>query len=90
MLLFFIFFSFIDNNIIGDNMEEKSIWSSSIKMDEFVKLNKDINTNVLIVGGGISGLLCAYELKKRNIDYILVEKDKIASQISKNFNHKFW
>lgn len=65
-------------------MEEKSIWSSSIKMDEFVKLNKDINTNVLIVGGGISGLLCAYELKKRNIDYILVEKDKIASQISKN------
>lgn len=34
-----------------------------------------MKTKVLIVGGGISGLIMAYELHKRGIDYSLVERE---------------
>ena len=65
-------------------MKEHSIWSEEIKNNEFLSLKDNIKTEVLIIGGGITGILCAYELKKRNIDYVLVEKDRIGNNITKN------
>ncbi|MBQ7876766.1 MAG: FAD-dependent oxidoreductase [Clostridia bacterium] len=48
----------------------------------------DVKTDVLIIGGGMAGLLCAYELKNRGVDYVLVEKDAIAQGITKNTTAK--
>ena len=55
-----------------------------MEIDEFPALDSNISVDVLIVGGGISGILLAYELKKKNIDYVLIEEDRIGDGISKN------
>lgn len=65
-------------------LKNESIWKDTVNIDIFPKLNKDIKTNVLVIGGGITGILCAYELKKRNIDVVLIEQGKIGQGISKN------
>lgn len=56
----------------------RSIWQKSIKLPEFPKLKGNINTDVLIIGGGIVGILTAYFLKQNGIDCILVEKGSIC------------
>ena len=57
----------------------KSIWQNEVTMPRFPALQKDIKTDVLIIGGGISGILTAYFLQQAGIDYILVEKSRICS-----------
>ena len=66
----------------------KSIWNDSVTLPEFNKLQGDKKTDVLIIGGGICGILCAYYLKEAGIDYILVEGNKIAQGITKNTTAK--
>lgn len=65
-------------------MNENSIWLKNVDIKEYPTLNNDIDTDVLIIGGGITGILCAYELARRKIDYVLVEKDKIGKATTKN------
>ncbi len=60
-----------------------SIWGE-IKFKDYPRLNQDIDCEILVIGGGLSGLLIAYYLQKNHHDVVLVEKDKIASKISKN------
>ena len=62
----------------------KSIWNDYVTINKFNELNEDIETDVLVIGGGICGILCAYELKKRNIDVVVVEQDHIGMGITKN------
>ena len=37
-----------------------SIWAESEKLPEFPTLEGSVKTDVLIIGGGIAGILCAY------------------------------
>ncbi|MBQ8208465.1 MAG: FAD-dependent oxidoreductase [Clostridia bacterium] len=67
---------------------KKSFWSDSAALPSFPKLEGEIKTDVLIIGGGICGLLCAYCLDRAGIDYVLVEGDRIASGITKNTTAK--
>ncbi|MBR2499808.1 MAG: FAD-dependent oxidoreductase [Clostridia bacterium] len=67
---------------------KKSIWESSAKLPGFNKLEKDIKTDVLIVGGGLAGILCAHFLKQAGVSYVLVEGSKIASGTTKNTTAK--
>lgn len=57
----------------------ESIWQKNIKLPTFPKLNEDIRTDVLIIGGGIAGILTAYCLKKFGVKCVLVEKNRICS-----------
>ena len=66
----------------------KSVWSDSTHPPEFKSLERDIKTDVLIIGGGMCGLLCAHSLHQEGVDYILVEGNKIASGITKNTTAK--
>lgn len=67
---------------------KKSVWSDETKLPEFKKLEGEIKTDVLIIGGGITGILTAYFLKQKGIDYCLVEGNKICSGITKNTTAK--
>lgn len=66
----------------------QSIWTDSTNFPNYHKLKKDIRTDVLIIGGGITGLLCAYQLHQAGVDYVLVEADRICSGITKNTTAK--
>lgn len=65
-----------------------SLWTDTTKKPHFDSLNGDMNTNVLIVGGGLTGILCAYMLQSCGIDYTLIEANKICSGITKNTTAK--
>ena len=59
-----------------------SFWLDSIEnKNKFNKLEKDISTDVCIVGAGIFGLTCGYYLTKQGYNVVLLEKQKdIASK----------
>ena len=61
----------------GNNLP---FWFSNPKISlTFDKLKKDISTDVLVVGGGISGLTTAYCLAKRGRKVVLVEDGHLGS-----------
>lgn len=49
------------------------------KVQKYKSLNKNINCDVLIVGGGVTGSLCSYFFRKNNIDTILIEDELIGN-----------
>ena len=66
----------------------ESIWTKDIAVPEFAPLQGDDRTDVLIVGGGLAGLLCAYRLKKAGVDCMLIEADRICQGVSRNTTAK--
>ncbi len=67
---------------------QKSIWSDNTEISKKNSLSGNMKTDVLIIGGGLCGILCAYFLHQKGIDYILVEGNRIASGITKNTTAK--
>ncbi|MBQ8374189.1 MAG: FAD-dependent oxidoreductase [Clostridia bacterium] len=65
-----------------------SLWKETAQKPQFASLEDDLKTDVLIVGGGLTGLLCAYLLKKAGLDYALVEADEICGGTTKNTTAK--
>ncbi|MBQ8850014.1 MAG: FAD-dependent oxidoreductase [Clostridia bacterium] len=65
-----------------------SIWTETAERPQFEKLEHDVKTDVLIIGGGITGILCAYILKRAGVDCILAEADSICSGITRNTTAK--
>lgn len=58
-----------------------SIWAET-PLPHFSTLQGDHRTEVLVIGGGMAGLLCAYQLKKAGIETILLEADRICSGVT--------
>lgn len=65
-----------------------SVWGENSEKPIFPPLKGDKNTDVLIIGGGIAGILCAHMLKEAGVDSILVEADRICGGITKNTTAK--
>lgn len=66
----------------------ESVWQTDITLLTFPELEQDIQTDVLIIGGGIAGILTAYFLHQEGINYILVEKESICSGTTQNTTAK--
>lgn len=45
---------------------------------QYEYLTEDINTEVIIVGGGVTGAILGYYFTKNNIDAVILEKSRIA------------
>ena len=60
----------------------QSLWQDTVKLPRFPQQEKDLKTDVLIVGGGLTGLLCAYFLKSAGVDCLLSESDTICAHTS--------
>lgn len=67
---------------------KKSVWTAYTTLPQFDKLTGEKKTDVLIIGGGLCGILCAYFLQNAGIDYILAEGSRIASGTTKNTTGK--
>jgi len=66
----------------------KSVWSESVDLPKFPKLEGDKSCDVLVIGGGLAGILCAYFLKEAGVDCLLVEGETICSGVTKNTTAK--
>ena len=66
----------------------ESIWEKNSQKLSFQPLDGDKKTDVLIIGGGIAGILCAYKLKNAGVDCILVEAKNICGGVTKNTTAK--
>jgi len=62
-------------------MKNYSIWEEEIKKSS-KKLDKDIDVDILIIGGGITGLSTAYHLKDSNLKICLVERNNIGMGVT--------
>ncbi|MFD1927643.1 FAD-dependent oxidoreductase [Sporosarcina siberiensis] len=68
----------------------KSLWlSTAYPLDNFPTLQTDIQCDVCIVGGGLSGIANAYFLAKEGKKVILLEKNKILEGATGNSTGKF-
>ena len=66
-----------DNITSGENV---SVWFDAFNQPlSFEKLNNDVDTDILVIGGGISGLTTAYCLAKEGRNVVLVEDGYIGS-----------
>ena len=65
-----------------------SIWEKSAERVSFAPLKENKSTDVLIIGGGIAGILCAYKLKSAGVDCLVSEAREIFCGITKNTTAK--
>ena len=57
----------------------KSVWQNDASLSEFPTLSRELSTDVLVIGGGLAGLLTAWELRQRGVDVALVEMGRLCS-----------
>ena len=66
----------------------ESIWEKTVSKPRFDALVGHKKTDVLIIGGGVAGILCAYKLKNAGVDCMLTEATEICGGITKNTTAK--
>ena len=65
-----------------------SIWLQTAQLPTFDPLRSDLKTDVLIIGGGMAGLLCAYKLTRAGVDCALAEAGRIGGGVTQNTTAK--
>ena len=65
-----------------------SLWEETAAHPAFPALEGDQTTEVLIIGGGMAGVLCAYLLRQAGVPYLLAEAETIGGGITKNTTAK--
>ena len=67
-----------------------SYWKESVPnlIPKTDSLNTNLTCDITIVGGGITGLTCAYYLSKHGFDVTVLEKNTLASQATGNTTAK--
>ena len=68
-------------------MEQKSVWLDEIKFKAKPSLKEDINCDILIIGGGITGISTALELKDED-GVVLIDKGKIGYGVTSHTTGK--
>ena len=69
------------HTILGDYLMN-SIWSADKQMPHFPQLEEDLRTDVLVIGGGLTGILCAWKLAHAGIDSALIEENSLMQGVS--------
>src|ERR1043166_4763778 len=60
-------------------MDSCSYWIDTGPLPAFPKLTKDLEVDVVVVGGGITGITAAYLLKKSGHTVALIERRRCAA-----------
>lgn len=63
-------------------MTNKSIWLENKKDFNFKSLKENLEVDVLIIGGGITGVSLLYDLRNTNLKVCLVERNKIGEGVT--------
>ena len=65
-----------------------SLWRETVKLPRFEPLEGDFTTDVLVIGGGLAGLLCADQLTRAGVDCALVEAERLCGGATQNTTAK--
>jgi len=60
----------------------ETVWTKDYKDFNLPKVKEETKTPILIIGGGIAGLMCAYSLSVENKEFILIDAKKLARGVS--------
>ena len=66
----------------------RSVWKETANIRSFPKLERDLNTDVLIIGGGMAGVLTAFLLEQAGVECILCEAETLGSGTTANTTAK--
>lgn len=66
----------------------KSLWSKSCQIEKRTHLQEDIQTDIAVIGGGMAGILIAYELQKNGRQVVVLEANRIAGGQTQNTTAK--
>lgn len=65
-----------------------SLWREGVSLPEFPTLSGSVQTDILIIGGGLAGLLTAWSLRQKGIDVLVAEQDRICCGTTGNTTAK--
>ena len=65
-----------------------SYWVDTAEKHQFPKLDKDIETDICIIGAGITGIMTAYMLLNKGLKITLIDKGEICDGVTKNTTAK--
>lgn len=74
------FFYIFTHTNTGDYVKRQSVWEEYLKKNNFPELTEETNADIVIIGGGITGISTAYYLRKTGKKIILLEKNAIGSE----------
>ena len=61
-------------------MNNESYWQKTVNMPSYPSIKWDDCYDIVIVGGGMSGITLAYRLNNSNLKVALIESDTLASK----------
>ncbi len=61
-----------------------SYWVDSTKTTNYPSIEEDVDFDVCIIGGGITGIVTAYLLSKSNLNICILEADKMGMGVTAN------
>lgn len=65
-----------------------SVWEQGLALPSFSPLDGDRQTDVLIIGGGLTGVLFVYMLRQAGVDCLLLEAKTVLSGVTKHTTAK--
>lgn len=66
----------------------ETLWTKQTAPPRFPRLRGEVRTDVLVIGGGLTGLLCARKLTQAGVQVLLVEADHICGGVTKGTTAK--
>lgn len=65
-----------------------SLWNKTCKRTPAKPLRRDIKTDVLVIGGGLCGILCARKLTDAGVDCVLLEATRLCQGVTRDTTAK--
>lgn len=65
-----------------------SYWNKTVQKEQYPQLDKSLETDILIIGGGITGITCAYCLALKGAKPVLIEAGGICDGTTGNTTGK--
>lgn len=68
----------MDKEFMEFKKPPQSYWISPAEDTNFPTLDKDLKTDLLIIGGGMAGISTAYQLINKDLDIVIIDSKKIV------------
>jgi len=60
----------------------RSVWQEKEEISAYPEVSGSISTEILVIGGGMAGILCAWKLQETGREVVVVEAERIGSGIT--------